>query len=263
MSIKEKPRLAIWKFTGCDGCQLSVLNVEKKLSQIINTLEISYFYSKKEKKVNQPYDISLIEGSINNEDDIDLLQDIRKSSRFLVAMGSCANAGGVQALRNAEQNRNEFNFFEDSFGYNDYREKIKNSLPIQEYVKVDYELRGCPIDEEQLLELTSAIFNEREPTFSTATVCSKCKKSGIECLVVSKQINCMGPVTQSGCGAICPSFDRGCYGCFGPIEEPNVKSFTNMLRQIGKNDDEIMRTYKNLNSYAEEFREEYKRLKND
>jgi len=206
-----RPTLAVWKFSSCDGCQLTLLNCEDELLSIAGAVHIASFPEASRQVMPGPYDVSLVEGSITTPADAERIREVRAASRYLVTIGACATAGGVQALRN---------FSEDLapvvYARPEYIDSLRTSTPIAEHVPVDFELQGCPIDRRQLLEVIGALLAGRRPKIGNHSVCMECKRAGRVCVMVAHGTPCKGPVTQAGCGALCPSVGRGCYGCFGP-----------------------------------------------
>jgi len=253
MARSKKPKLAVWKFASCDGCQLSLLDCEDDLLAVAELIEIANFPEASRAVQRGPYDLSLVEGSITTPHDAERIHKIRRNSKFLATIGACATAGGIQALRN-------FTDVDDYIGmvypHPEYIESLKKSTPISDHIFVDFELRGCPIDKTQLLELVNAFLNGRKPIIPTYSVCVECKRKGIECVMVSRGLPCLGPVTQAGCGALCPSYNRGCYGCFGPKETPNTASLAEKFSDLGLSRSAIMRRFRGFNAYAEAFRKE-------
>jgi len=211
MPEKDKPTLAVWKFSSCDGCQLTLLNCEDELLAIAGSVTIANFPEASREVLPGPYDISLVEGSVATPADADRLKRIRQVSRYLVTIGACATAGGVQALRNAAGDLAPLVYPNPG-----YLDTLRTSTPIAEHVPVDFELRGCPVDRGQLLEVLTAFAAGRTPRIRQHSVCMECKRAGRTCVLVSRGTPCLGPYTQAGCGALCPSVGRGCYGCFGP-----------------------------------------------
>ncbi len=248
---QKKPKLAVWKFASCDGCQLSLLDCEDELLDVVGAVEIAYFLEASKAVVSGPYDISLVEGSITTPHDAERIHKIRKVSKYLITIGACATAGGIQALRNFKDVRE---FISIVYANPSYIETLSKSTPISDHIFVDFELRGCPINKYQLIEVISAFLNGRKPNIPTYSVCVECKLKGNVCVMVSKGSPCLGPVVQAGCGAICPSYNRGCYGCFGPKETPNVFSLAEYFARMGLKSSEIVRVLRNFNSYAEPFR---------
>ncbi|CUS80838.1 Coenzyme F420-reducing hydrogenase, gamma subunit [Candidatus Kryptonium thompsonii] len=248
---KRKPKLAVWKFASCDGCQLSLLDCEDELLDIVGAVEIAYFLEASRATVSGPYDISLVEGSITTPHDAERIHKIRKVSKYLITIGACATAGGIQALRNFKDVKE---FISIVYANPSYIETLSKSTPISDHVFVDFELRGCPINKYQLIEVISAFLNNRKPNIPSYSVCVECKRNGNVCVMVSSGTPCLGPVVQAGCGAICPSYQRGCYGCFGPKETPNVFSLSEHFLKNGLSSADIVRVLRNFNSYAEPFR---------
>jgi coenzyme F420-reducing hydrogenase gamma subunit len=253
MAVKGKPKLAVWKFASCDGCQLSLLDCEDELLSVAGEITIANFPEASREVVRGPYDISLVEGSITTPHDEERIHKIRRSSKFLVSIGACATAGGIQALRNY---KNIDDFISIVYANPRYISTLRKSTPIADHVAVDFELRGCPINKYQLLELICAFLNGRKPNIPPYSLCMQCKMNGNVCVMVTRKIACLGPVTQAGCGAICPSFNRGCYGCFGPMETPNTESLGNKLVEFNLSKDDIVRIFRNYNTLAEPFRRE-------
>ncbi|MGA7271222.1 MAG: oxidoreductase [Acidimicrobiia bacterium] len=250
--IGHRPKLAVWKFSSCDGCQLTLLDAEDHLLEIAQAMEISYFKEASGGEVAGPYDLSLVEGSVTTPDEYERIREVRKASSTLVTIGACATAGGIQALRNwADVDE----FVSIVYARPDYIETLDTSTPIAEHVPVDFELRGCPISKRQLLEVIDAFLHGRHPNLPRHSVCVECKLRGTNCVMVAQQIPCMGPITQAGCGAICPAYDRGCYGCFGPSADPNIDSLASWWKGMGVSDVDLVRALRTFNAYAPEFRE--------
>jgi sulfhydrogenase subunit delta len=200
-----------------------------------------------------PYDLSLVEGSITTPHDEERIHRLRRTSRYLVTIGACATSGGIQALRNFKD-VNEF--ISIVYASPKYIETLNKSTPISDHVYVDFELRGCPINKLQLVEVISAFLHGRKPNTPSHSVCIECKLRGTTCVMVAQGTPCLGPVTHAGCGAICPAYARGCYGCFGPKETPNTIALSARWSKLGAKEQEIMRTFRGFNAYAEAFRKE-------
>ena len=249
----KRPKVAVFKFASCDGCQLSLLDAEDQLLAVAGAVEIANFPEASRRVVKGPYDIGLVEGSITTPHDVERIREIRKECRFLLTIGACATAGGIQALRNWKDVKE---FTRLVYASPEYISTLDRSMPVGSYVHVDFELRGCPISKLQLLEVINAALNKRKPTIPTHSVCMECKLRGTVCILVDKKIPCLGPVTQAGCGGLCPSYDRGCYGCFGPTENPNPSSLSKRFAELGMERHEMMLMYRGFNAYAEAFRKE-------
>ena len=249
--VDRRPSLAVWKFASCDGCQLTLLDCEDELLAVAERLEISYFLEATRATAPGPYDLSLVEGSITTAEDAERIRDIRNRSETLIVIGACATAGGIQALRNTGDVGELL-----SVVYADpaYISTLETSTPIADHVAVDFELRGCPIDKGQLIEVIGAHLAGRRPNVPTGSVCIECKLAGNVCLPVVEGTPCLGPATQAGCGALCPGFHRGCYGCFGPSESPNVAALARQLGRSGLDPGQVDRLFHTFNAWAEPFR---------
>ena len=246
----RKAKLAVWKFASCDGCQLTLIDCEDELLSLADEVQIVHFLEASSATIEGPYDLSLVEGSITTETDSERILEIRRASKRLITIGACATAGGIQALRNFADVRE---FASIVYAQPDYISTLDRSTPVKEHVPVDFELRGCPIDRNQLLETISAFLAGRQPSIGSHSVCVECKLRGNVCVMVARGIACLGPVTQAGCGALCPSVDRGCYGCFGPKETPNAGSLTGWLSDHGMPETEISRVYSTFNVASDDF----------
>ena len=238
------PKLAVWKFASCDGCQLSLLDLEDELLAIAGVVELADFREATSRVADGPYDLSLVEGSITTPHDAERIKDVRRASKALVTIGACATAGGVQALRNfADVNE----FVTAVYASPEFISTLETSTPISAHVPVDFELHGCPVNKRQLLEVVSAFLYGRRPNIPSTSVCTECKRRGNVCVTVAHGTPCLGPVTHAGCGALCPSYNRGCYGCFGPKETPNVRALTRELRVLGMDERNVDRVFRTFN----------------
>jgi coenzyme F420-reducing hydrogenase gamma subunit len=245
-----RPKLAVWKFASCDGCQLTLLNCEDELLPLAGQVEIAYFPEATRAVVEGPYDVSLVEGSVTTPDDLERIQQVRAASRRLITIGACATSGGIQALRNFADVEE---FRSIVYAHPEYVATLDRSTPIAAHVPVDFELRGCPIDKHQLLEVLAAEIQGRRPRISGHSVCFECKRRGNVCVTVAHGTPCLGPVTQAGCGALCPSYDRGCYGCFGPQDTPNAASLSERLRVHGMDESQVLRVFRTFNAASDVF----------
>ncbi len=229
MSDSTKKRLAVWKFASCDGCQLSLLDCEDELLAVARSCQISHFLEASSVIRPGPYDVSLVEGSLTTPEDLHRIQWIRDQSRIVVSLGACAVFGGVQALRNFARTSD---YLEIVYPIPGQIDVLDESLPISAVIPVDFELRGCPIDSGQLLEVLKAFLQGRTPKLPSGSVCLECKRHGNVCVWVANGTMCMGPVTHAGCGALCPAHGRGCYGCFGPSDTDAPEAFSAALAQL-------------------------------
>ena len=251
MATTEQQTLAVWKFASCDGCQLSLLDCEDELLLLADRLKIAYFLEASSATVEGPYDVSIVEGSITTAHDAERIREVRRCSRALITIGACATAGGIQALRNfADVDA----FTAIVYASPDYISTLSTSTPISAHVPVDFELNGCPINKQQLLEVIAAHLAARRPRVRAHSVCVECKRRGTVCVMVAHGTPCLGPVTHAGCGAICPAYDRGCYGCYGPMEAPNTPALNARMEQLGSDELDLVRVYRTFNAGADAFR---------
>lgn len=249
--MADKLKLAVFKFASCDGCQLSLLCCEEELLAVADAVEIAYFLEARTATSPGPYDIGLVEGSITTPHDARRIREVRAQCKLLVAIGACATAGGIQSLRNwAEIGE----LTATTYANPQYIETLASSTPIADHVTVDFELRGCPISKRQLLETLATLVRGGRPRTSDASVCLECKARGVACVAVADGLPCLGPVTQAGCGAVCPAYGRGCFGCYGPQQRANLASLTGFYRDRGATSQELVRLTRSFNGYAPEFR---------
>lgn len=255
--MAARPKVGVFKFASCDGCQLSLLDAEDHLLALGEAIEIAYFLEATSHIDPGPYDIAIVEGAITTPHDAERIQRIRSDSGYLITIGACATAGGIQALRNwADVDE----FVSHVYATPEYIQTLQTSTPIQDHVKVDFELRGCPINQYQLIEVIQSLLADRQPRTPRHAVCLDCKRRGTVCVMVAGGTPCLGPVTHSGCGAICPPYTRGCYGCYGPAEQPNLVSLTTQFIDEGAGREETVHLLRNYNANAPEFRHESNRL---
>jgi len=247
----SKPRLGVFKFSSCDGCQLSILDAEDELLELLDMVELADFLEASSASTGPPYDVALVEGSISTEEEVERILRIRKESKMLVALGACATSGGLQALRNWSR----LGLFESAvYPEPKVARALEKALPVSDFVAVDFELRGCPVSKAQLLQFFAATLRGAKPRLPGSAVCLECKRAGNPCLVVAGGTPCLGPVTASGCGALCPSRGRGCYGCFGPSDDANLHSYASWLAAHGVDHSTLVQLVKGANSQSPEFR---------
>ena len=258
---EAKPKLAIYKFSSCDGCQLQLLNLEDHLLQLTQTVEIAYFLEARRRRLDPPYDIGLVEGSISTPDEEERIQQVRRDCRHLITIGACATSGGIQALRNWADIDDYMNAV---YAKPEYIKTLETATPIASHVFVDFELRGCPVNPLHLVELISALIIGRRPNIPTHSLCIECKRKGLPCVMVTRGEPCLGPITQAGCGSLCPDMGRACYGCFGPMEQPNVESLCSWLSEEQKRSPrDLKQMLRSFNGYLEPFKQasdQYERL---
>jgi sulfhydrogenase subunit delta len=250
---QSRPKLAVWKFASCDGCQLTLLNCEDELIPLAGEVEIAYFPEATRAVIEGPYDVSLVEGSVTTDADAERIHEVRRVSRRLITIGACATSGGIQALRNFSD---VAEYRSVVYAHPEYIQTLARSTPIAAHVTVDFELHGCPIDSGQLLEVLAAAVQDRRPRIPSYSVCVECKRRGAVCVAVAHGTPCLGPVTQAGCGALCPAYARGCYGCFGPQDTPNTQSLADRLHVQGMTEPNILRFFRSFNAGSEPFRHE-------
>ncbi|GAB4422734.1 MAG: sulfhydrogenase subunit delta [Thermodesulfovibrionales bacterium] len=243
----KRPRIGIFKFTSCDGCQLSVLNLEEEILDLIEVFDIAYFREASDRPLKGPFFMAVVEGSITTDKQRKEIIEVREMTRYLITIGACATSGGLQALRNWSSLSAYKNYIYPS---PDAISALSTSTPISEHVYVDYELWGCPINKDALSETLVSFLIGKRPTIPRYSLCMECKQKGIPCILVSKAEPCLGPITGAGCGAICMSFGRPCYGCFGPKEDANIESLLRHFETMGLNQKDCLLLLDKMNSYA-------------
>jgi len=245
-----RPKLAVWKFASCDGCQLTLLDCEDELLQLAEVVDIAQFLEATSEIKDGPYDISLVEGSITTPHDAKRIREVRAQSKVLIAIGACATAGGIQALRNFADVGAYTNTV---YAHPEYIDALPESAAIADHVAVDGELRGCPVSKQQLIELITATLAARKPHIPTVSQCVECKRAGTACVMVGKGVPCMGPVTQAGCGNLCPKIGRGCYGCFGPVAGANTTALSAQFAELGLDGRQMRDRFRSYAAAAPEF----------
>jgi len=226
----SRPRLGVFKFASCDGCQVSVLNLEEELLALSERVDVAFFLEASSRVEPGPYDVALVEGSITTEADRERIRRIREDTAMLVTIGACATAGGIQALRN----RADVEAWKAQvYPRPEWIEALATSTPVKEHVKVDAEIHGCPVDNRQVLRVLLRTLLGTTSDLAAGSVCLECKRRGNVCVMVAKGIPCMGPVTRAGCGALCPSLGRDCYACFGPSDDPNPEALAGWFEGLG------------------------------
>ncbi len=250
----SKPKLAVWKFASCDGCQLSVLDCEDELLAVADAIEIANFPEASRAVEPGPYEVSLVEGAITTPHDLERIHEIRRESGILIAIGACATAGGIQALRNFADVQE---FTRAVYASPEFISTLATSTAIADHVKVDYELRGCPINKYQLLSVLNDLLHGRKPVLPDDSVCGSCKRAGAVCVMVARGEPCLGPVTHDGCGALCPSYCRACFGCYGPKNTPNTASLADYCAStLSTQNDQLLALFRNFNTNAPAFKTE-------
>jgi coenzyme F420-reducing hydrogenase gamma subunit len=251
-SVRTKPGVAVFKLSSCDGCQLQLLDAEDALLDLAGAVDLVYFREARSFQDEGPYDVTLVEGSVSTPAQVEEIRLIRERSRILVTIGACATAGGIQALRNFER---EGRFVRMVYPTPEYVSHLATSTPISEHVNVDLEIWGCPVDRGQLLEAIASLARGVVPKLPTFPVCVECKRRGLTCVLVANDEPCLGPVTRTGCGALCPAYGRACYGCFGPADTVNTEALTRTFAEQGRSPSEIAARFRFINGWSPMFRE--------
>lgn len=251
--MNERPKVAVHKFSSCDGCQLAFLNAGEALLSLPELLDIVHFAEAGMVDPDMPVDIAFVEGSVYTPEDLERIRRIRANSRYLVSIGACATSGGIQALRNLGDTRDWVGAI---YARPEYIQTLDQSRAIAEEVKVDLELWGCPVTTEQVLAAIRALLFGVAPVKDRDKVCMECKRNQTVCVLVARGEPCMGPVTGTGCGALCPAFGRDCYACFGPAENPNTGALARRFQGLGLLPAEIARRFLFISTHAPAFEAE-------
>ena len=246
-----KPKLAVFKFASCDGCQLQLLNLEDELLPLAERVEFAHFLEASSRVTEGPWDVVLIEGSVTTSHDAERIRQIREQAKFLVTIGACATSGGIQALRNIADVES---WKRQVYPHPEWIEALPTSTPISEHVHVDAEIQGCPVNGEQVLRVLTRLLLGATPDLPVASVCIECKRRDTACVLVTRGIHCMGPVTRAGCGAICPAMGRDCYGCFGPAVDANPAPPVSHFEASGLSREDALRRLRHINGWRREFR---------
>jgi sulfhydrogenase subunit delta len=248
----SRPTVAVHKFASCDGCQLAFLNLGEDLLRLADLVDIVHFAEAGMMDPEAGVDIAFVEGSISTPDDQERIQRIRANSRHLITIGACATSGGLQALRNLGD---ADAWIAGVYASPEYIHSLDTSTPVAKHVKVDLELWGCPVTGAQVLAAVRALLFGVMPVEEHDKVCLECKRNQAVCVLVATGAPCMGPVTRTGCGALCPRFGRDCYGCFGPAESPNTEALGRRLQGLGLMPDAVARRFLFINNSAPAFAE--------
>ncbi|PSL12052.1 coenzyme F420-reducing hydrogenase gamma subunit [Marinobacterium halophilum] len=250
-SLMTKPRIAVHKFSSCDGCQLAFLNLGEALLQLNAQVDILHFLEAGMSDAEADVDIAFVEGSLSTPDELDRIRQVRAHSRYLVTIGACATSGGLQALRNLDGNHDDWR--DAIYARPEFIHTLKHVKPVAAEVKVDLELWGCPVSSAQVLAAVRALLFGVAPVDDRDRVCLECKRQQAVCVMVTQGVPCMGPVTRTGCGALCPRFGRDCYGCYGPSETAQTDTLARRFAGLGLLPDAIARRFLLINSQAPAF----------
>ncbi len=248
----RKLRVAVHKFASCDGCQLAFLNAGEALLALSERVDFVHFAELGPVDPEAEVDVAFIEGSVCTREERDRLQRIRAHSHFLISLGACATAGGLQALRNLADGEAWLN---EIYPRREYLDALATATPLSEEVTVDLAIWGCPVNGEQVFQVIAELERGLTPRLPDDPLCLECKRRGAVCTLVTQGRPCLGPVTRGGCGALCPRFGRDCYGCFGPSEHPNTEALGRRFEGLGLIDAAIARRFLFINSAAPAFRE--------
>ena len=249
--MSHKPRIAVHKFSSCDGCQLAFLNMGAGLLELSEQLDIVHFAEAGPLAEDYRVDIAFVEGSVVTTHDMARIQRIRANSGYLITIGACATSGGIQALKNLADDREYWPA--QIYAHPEYIDSLPESRPISDHVKVDFELWGCPINSEQVVAAVGSLLQDVVPKDNAEKLCLECKRQRVVCTLVTQGEPCMGPVTRTGCGALCPSFGRDCYGCYGPAENSNAAGLARRFSGLGLMPDEVSRRMHFIHPVAPDF----------
>ena len=245
MTRGERPTVAVHKFSSCDGCQLAFLNLGEDLITLAGRVEIRHFAEAGVMDEDAEVDVAFVEGSVSVPADLERIRRIREHSRFLVAIGACATSGGIQALRRLHDGAA---LKAAVYPSPEYIDALDASTAIDRHVKVDLQLGGCPVDSRQVLEAVADLLAGVRPVAERAPLCQECKRRGVTCVMVARGEPCMGPVTRAGCGALCPSFGRACYACYGPPGLYNAPALAARFGALGLDEAAVARRLRYLHS---------------
>jgi sulfhydrogenase subunit delta len=245
-----KPKVAVYKFSSCDGCQLSILNLEDELLDLASVVDIAYFIEATRTVKPGPYDVGIVEGSVTTPHEMERIKEVRDECKFLISLGTCAAAGGIQALRNFA---NAHDYAKTVYAHPEFLHYLETSTPISTHVAVDLEIWGCPVNKGTVVEVLAALLQNRRPNFPPSPVCIECKRRGVVCVVVAQGIPCLGPVVHGGCGALCPANGRGCYGCFGPSSAGNFNGLVASMVPHDRHPNETANLLRSFSSAAPAF----------
>lgn len=246
-----RPAIAVHKFSSCDGCQLAFLNAGDELVALSRQVDIRHFLEAGFADEDARVDIAFVEGSISTDEEVARIRRVRANSRLVVTIGACATAGGLQALRNLDDSHGAWK--RAVYTSPDVIRTLDRAEPVATHIKVDLEIWGCPVDARQVLLAVRQLLSGVTPHISHEKLCQECKRQHTVCVVVSEGKPCMGPVTRTGCGALCPRQGRDCYACFGPAENTNAAATQRLFEGLGLNRADIARRFLFINSAAPVF----------
>ncbi len=244
-----KPRLAIFDFACCEGCQLQIVNMEEEILDLLTVVQ-PVEWREAISDQSEEYDIAVIEGSITRAEDEQRLQEIRRRAGTLVAIGACATTGGVNKLKN-------------SFGLEEVKACVYGAaagMPhlataptkaVHEVVKVDVKVHGCPMSRREFSYVVKCLALGTPPVIPNYPVCVECKMRETICRYEYNEV-CLGVVTRAGCNAPCPSGGLWCFGCRGLVDDPNVDAAHDIMNKYGKTVEDLrsrMHLFNNLEGH--------------
>ncbi len=232
----SKPKIGVFSFASCEGCQLQLLNYEDDLLDLLGRIDIVNFREAIDEKSNE-YTIALVEGSIATESDAEEVREIRENADFLVTIGACAVTTGLNGMRNATTAQDAW---KRVYPDREFDENVASQVRrVSEVVQVDFEIPGCPIDRRELLYVITCLLHGQVPRLPTSPVCDECRRAGNPCLL-DRGIWCFGSITRSGCGAICPTYGESCCGCRGLLPGAPIEELIEILGKKGMPRDEVI-----------------------
>ncbi len=229
--VGRKPRVAFFGMTSCKGCYFQLLLANEKLKDIFGSIEVTDFWMINEKPKGGEYDIAVIDGAVSNHENAELVTEARRTAKYVIAFGTCACLGGIPSIRNADE-KNHKSYRKKVYGKEIDVMSYSMAEPIHKYIHVDYQMKGCPINEKEAVAVIRDLLLGKKPIEPDYPVCVECKKAGTRCLF-KDGIPCLGPVTSGGCGAPCPASRTACDGCRGPLSDANWASEAKLLKEHG------------------------------
>ncbi|MGD9276052.1 MAG: NADH:ubiquinone oxidoreductase [Candidatus Pacearchaeota archaeon] len=247
----QKLKIGVFGISGCAGCLLTIL-FEPVFKEIVKLVDIKSFPLIKEDSYAGNFDYCFIEGTVCFDKDVKLIKELRKKSKYIVALGACSHVGGVPSIKNFLDKEKAMKFVYPKYNHL----KSTDPVPINKHIKVDYYIPQCPPDKKEILEFFKSIALGKNPQTARKIdpVCFECRKKGNECLLEKGEL-CLGPITLGGCNALCPTNNVSCYGCRGPTEDLNLKAFLKLLIDMGfskKDFHEKVRSFAGLQFFEKE-----------
>ncbi len=234
----SKPTLGVFGLTGCAGDQLVILNCEDQILDLVSLVDIRDFLMAASGTHDDcELDVALVEGAVCTKRDAERLEAIRKRSKFVVALGTCAVWGGVAAM---DRGRDREALLKDVYGDAGLQYDAIPTKALHEVVKVDLNITGCPIEKSEVLGAVAALLNGDPPIYPNYPVCTECRMQENNCLLIEQGQPCCGPVTVAGCNARCPELRVACVGCRGPAKDANASSLLALLEEKGFSRERIM-----------------------